>query len=126
MNSNQFSDKKYNNNHIKNNKNILNEISFLSNNDLNNFELNKKTKFSDILNNFNHNNNNEKSLHLRNKTAFNLDFSQGTLNVITSQLEDINEEKKENNIKIDEGKNKKIKKSFSQKNIKNLNYLSKK
>ena len=71
MNSNQFSDKKYNNNNIKNKKNILNEISFLSNNDLNNFELNKKTKFSDILNNFNHNNNNEKSLHLRNKTAFN-------------------------------------------------------
>jgi len=33
MNSNQFSDKKYNNNNIKNNKNILNEISFLSNND---------------------------------------------------------------------------------------------
>ena len=126
MNSNQFSDKKYNNNNIKNNKNILNEISFLSNNDLNNFELNKKTKFSDILNNFNHNNNNEKSLHLRNKTAFNLDFSQGTLNVITSKLEDINEEIKENNIKIDEENNKKIKKSFSQKNIKNLNYLTKK
>ncbi len=125
MNSNQFSDKTYNNNNIKNNKNILNEISFLSNNDLNNFELNKKTKFSDVLNNFNHNYNDNKSLHLRNKTAFNLDFSQGTLNVITSQLEDINEEKKENNIKIDEGKNKKIKKSFSQKNIKNLNLTKK-
>ena len=104
MNSNQFSDKKYNNNNIKNNKNILNEISFLSNNDLNNFELNKKTKFSDVLNNFNHNYNDNKSLHLRNKTAFNLDFSQGTLNVITSKLEDINEEIKENNIKIDEEK----------------------
>ena len=122
MNSNQFSDKKYNNNNIKNNKNILNEISFLSNNDLNDFKLNKKTKFSDILNNFNHNNNNEKSLHLRNKTAFDLGFSQGTLNIITSKLEDINEEIKENNIKIDEENNKKIKKSFSQKNIKNLNY----
>ena len=129
MNTNQSNDKKYNNNIIINsNKNILNEISTLSNNDLNNFELNKKIKFSDILNNFNHNHNEKKSLHIRNKTAFNFDFSKGTLNVTTSQLKDINEEKEENNVNIkfkEEIKIKKFKKSFSQQNIKNSNIKNK-
>ena len=63
-----------------NKKDILDEISSLTNSDLSNFTINS-TKFGDLINKINQSSEKKKSFnHIRNKTSFNFDFSKGTMN----------------------------------------------